>query len=159
MAGNGVWSLQSSAWRKGHLHASLKRKDQPWKSQGNRGTDLRGVGRAVQQPQECSRRCHTGGGGEGSPGLGGRRGHWQSWRGEHWGGCRSKQRSAGLKGLHTAPDYPISDSSFCFQLLPSINITTLELEKQQKFLQRSPHPLWVLNIFRVQKSSLDQLLF
>lgn len=154
-----MWSLQSSAWRKGHLHAPLKRKVQPWKSQGSCGTDLRSVGKAVQQTQECSWRCHTGGGGEGSPGLGGRREHWQSWRGEPWAGCRSKQRSAGLKGLHTAPDYLISDSSLCFQLLASINITTPELEKQQKFLQRSPHPLWVLNIFQVQKSSLDQLLF
>ena len=126
-AGNGAWSLQSSAQRKGHLHRSLKRKVQPLKSQRSCGTDMRGMGRAVWQTQECSQRCHTGRDGEGSPGLGSRR-HWQSWCGEPWAGCRSEQRSAGLKELHTAPDCALSDSSLCFQLLASINIATLELE-------------------------------
>lgn len=143
----------------------------PWKGKSNRWKareavrDARGMDRPQQQTQECSsQRCHTGGNGEGSPRLGsqgpqGRREHWQSCCGEPWAGCRSRQRSAGLKGLHLASDYTLSDSSLCFQLLASINIVMLELEKQQKFLQCSPHPLWVLNIFRVWKSSLDQLLF
>lgn len=44
------------------------------------------------------------------------------------GTLRSKQRSAGLKGLHMAPDYVLSDSSLCFQLLASINIVMLDAE-------------------------------
>lgn len=97
---------------------------------------------------------------------------WESW------GCRAgggtgrahvgaagwlpdKTETAGLKagtrGLRVAPDYALSSSSLCFQLLASLSITKFK-KIQQKFLQRSPHPLWVLNIFRVWKSSLAQLL-
>lgn len=37
-AENRTWTLQLSAWRKGHLHASLKRKAQPLRSQGRCGS-------------------------------------------------------------------------------------------------------------------------
>lgn len=96
-----------------------------------------------------------GGDGEESPWLGelglqGRRGHGQS----SCGSCRlaaPQNRDRWLEGrnegLRVAPDYALSNSSFCFQLLASLNITKFKAEKQQKFLQHSPHPLWVLNTF------------
>lgn len=90
--------------------------------------------------------------------AGSRRGHWQTWCEETWSGCQLKQRCTGLKGLHMAPNHTWSNSSLCFQVLASTNIMMLELEKQQKFLQRSPHPLRGLNIFPVWKSSLGELL-
>lgn len=92
----------------------------------------------------------------------GHEGHGQSY----WKSCRWAARNnrntwfEGMaKGLHVAPDYVLSNSSLCFCLLASINIVKFKAENQQKFLQCSPHPLWVLNIFWVQQSSLDQLLF
>lgn len=87
-----------------------------------------------------------------------RRGHWQTWCGETWSGCQSKQRSTGLKGLHMAPNHAWSSSSLCFQILVSTNIVTLELEKQQKLLHCSPLPFGGLNIFPVCKGSLAELL-
>lgn len=79
--------------------------------------------------------------------AGSTRGRWQTWCGETYSGCQSKQRSPGLKGFHKAPSHAWSNSSLCFQILASTNIATLELEKQQKFLKHSPHPLWGTEYF------------
>lgn len=79
--------------------------------------------------------------------AGNRRGLWQTWCGETCSGYQSKQRSTGLKGPHMAPNYTWINSSLCFQVLASTNITRLELGEQQKFLQYSPHPLWGTEYF------------
>lgn len=115
------------------------------------------MGRTLPEGQECSQRCHTGRDGKGSLSWEHER-RWQTWSGETWSGCQSKHRYSGLKGLHMAPNHTWSNSSLCFQVIASTSVAMLELEKQQKFLQRSPRPLWGLNIFPVWKSSLGELL-
>lgn len=107
-AGNGARSVHSPVWRKGHHHVSPKRKVQPLKSQGSCGTDIRVTDRAVWQTQERSQRCHTGGDGEGSPGLGSRKGHWQSWCGDPWVKTEIRWASYGSRPCYLTPAFAFS---------------------------------------------------